>query len=224
MARKEDREKALEMRKKEMSYSQIKKALGISKSTLSYWLADYPLSKERIRELRDCNEQRIEKYRETMRRKREERLSIFYNQEKSKIFPINKKELYLAGLFLYLGEGGKSFSAKQLFMSNTNPAVIKFFIYWMENLLSFPRSKMSVQLHLYSDMDIEKEINFWSKTLGIDKNRFIKPYIKESLSTRINHKGAFGHGTCNLRAGNARDMERVLMALKAINDYYIKRK
>jgi len=159
-----------------------------------------------------------------MRKKREERLSIFYNQEKLKIFPINKKELYIAGLFLYLGEGGKSLSTKQLLMSNTNPAIIKFFIYWMENLLSVPRSKMSVQLHLYSDMDIDKEIYFWSKTLGIEKSRFIKPYIKESLSTRINHKGTFGHGTCNLRAGNARETERVFMALKAINDYYIKKR
>jgi hypothetical protein len=159
-----------------------------------------------------------------MRKKREERLSIFYNQEKLKIFPINKKELYLAGLFLYLGEGGKSLSVKQLLMSNTNPAIIKFFIYWMENLLSVPRNKMSVQLHLYSDMDIDKEIDFWSKTLGIEKSRFIKPYIKESLSTRINHKGAFGHGTCNLRAGSARETERVFMALKAINDYYIKKR
>jgi DNA-binding transcriptional ArsR family regulator len=223
MARKEDREKALEMRKREMSYSQIKKALGISKSTLSYWLADYPLSKERIRELRDCNEQRIERYRETMRKKRQDRLDIFYKQEKLKIFPINKKELYLAGLFIYMGEGAKSQNLKQLLISNTNPAIIKFFIYWAEKSLLISRDKMSVQLHLYSDMDINKEIDFWSTTLKIKKSQFIRPYIKESLSTRINHKGAFGHGTCNLRAGNVREAERVLMALKAIDDYYIKK-
>jgi len=224
MARKEDREKALEMRKREMSYSQIKKVLGISKSTLSYWLADYPLSKERIRELRDCNEQRIERYRETMRKKRQDRLDVFYKQEKLKIFPINKKELYLAGLFIYMGEGAKSQSLKQLLISNTNPAIIKFFIYWAEKSLLISRDKMRVQLHLYSDMDINKEIDFWSTTLKIKKSQFIRPYIKESLSTRINHKGAFGHGTCNLRAGNVREAERVLMALKAIDDYYIKKR
>ncbi|MDD4531104.1 MAG: helix-turn-helix domain containing protein [Candidatus Pacebacteria bacterium] len=224
MARKKDRETALELRKKGMSYSQIKNTLNLSKSTLSNWLRDYPLSKERIRELRDCNEQRIERYRETMRRKKEARLSIFYNEEKAKILPINKSELYLAGLFLYWGEGSKNQNTKQLLISNTDPAVIKFFIYWLEKSFSVLRNKMCVQLHLYSDMDINREIDFWSKTLGIGKSQFIRPYIKESLSTRINHKGAFGHGTCNLRAGSARDAERVLMGLKAIRDCYIKKK
>jgi len=43
MARFQDKEKALALRKQEMSYSQIKSILGISKSTLSSWLRDYPL-------------------------------------------------------------------------------------------------------------------------------------------------------------------------------------
>jgi len=51
MARIQDREKAIALRKQEMSYSQIKKVLGVSKSTLSYWLKDFPLSKERVEEL-----------------------------------------------------------------------------------------------------------------------------------------------------------------------------
>ena len=41
MARKKDKQKALTMRKKGMSYSQIKEKLGISKSTLSGWLQAY---------------------------------------------------------------------------------------------------------------------------------------------------------------------------------------
>lgn len=78
MARFKDREKALILRKQGMSYSQIKKILKVSKSTLSLWLRNYPLSKQRIRKLRDWNEQRIEKCRETKRKKKEERLKQFY--------------------------------------------------------------------------------------------------------------------------------------------------
>jgi len=221
MARREDKQKALEMRKREMSYSQIKKALGISKSTLSSWLKDYPLSEKRIRELRD-SDQKIERYRETVRKKREARLDAFYKEEKAKIFPIGKRELYLAGLFLYWGEGAKSFLSGKLMVSNTDPAVIKFFIYWLEKSLGISRERMKVQLHLYSDMDIDKEISFWSEMLKVDKKQFIRPYIKESLSSKINHKGGFGHGTCNLGVGDARLCERVLMALKAVGDCYIK--
>jgi len=221
MARRMEKQKALEMRKREMSYGQIKKALGISKSTLSNWLKDYPLSEKRVRELRD-SEQKIEKFRETMRKKRDARLSIFYHEEKLRVFPINKRELYLAGLFLYWGEGLKSQTSAKLLISNTDPAVIKFFIYWLEKSLGVTKDRMRVQLHLYRNMVIDKEIDFWVKTLGLDKSQFCRPYIKNNLSSKINHRGGFGHGTCNLGVGDARLSERVLMALKAISDCYIK--
>ncbi len=76
MARKEDKQKALIMRKKGMSYSQIKEKLGVSKSTLSGWLYNMPLSEQRIRELQADSPIRIEKYRNTMRAKRETRLDV----------------------------------------------------------------------------------------------------------------------------------------------------
>ncbi|MBU3934574.1 helix-turn-helix domain-containing protein [Patescibacteria group bacterium] len=219
MAKFADRERALALRKKEMSYSQIKKILKVSKGTLSIWLKDYPLSKQRIRELRDCNEQRIERYRETMRRKKEKRLDIFYAKQKKNIFPINKRELYIAGLFLYWGEGSKTPLA-HLSISNTDPSVIKFFLNWFKRVLKIPKEKLRFYLQLYSNMNIDKEITFWSKILNVPKNQFSKPYIKNSSSTRINHRGSFGHGTCNITLGSARISEQVSMAIKAISDKF----
>ena len=103
MARILDREKALLLRKRGESYSQIKKQLGISKSTLSYWLRDYPLSKERVSELRDWNEHRIENFRATLKKKRENRLRETYVEQQKSIFPLTQRELFLSGLFLYWG-------------------------------------------------------------------------------------------------------------------------
>jgi len=220
MARFKDRKKAISLRKQGMSYSQIKKKLKVSKSTLSLWLRDYPLSEQRIKELRDWNEQRIEKCRETKRKKKEKRLKSFYQQQKGFIFPINKRELYLAGLFLYWGEGKKSDPTK-LSISNTDPSVIRFSITWLTKSLKVPREKLKVHLHLYKDMDVKKEIRFWSKILGIPKKQFNKPYIKKTFRKAINHKGEFGHGTGNVTFGNARISEKILMAIKAISDKYL---
>ena len=218
MARLKDREKALALRKeKQMSYSQIKKTLGISKSTLSYWLRDYPLSQQRISELRDWNEQRIEKCRETKHKKKEERLLKFYKEQRGRIFPLSKREFFLAGLFLYWGEGSKC-SPTRLSISNTDPSIIKFFIAWLTRTCDVSKEKLRVHLHLYKDMDIQKEIQFWSKILDIPKKQFNKPYIKKGSTKRINHKGSFGHGTCNLQIGGARMSEKVLMAINAISD------
>ena len=108
MAKFKIRERAVLLRKEGKSYSEIKSLLKVSKSTLSLWLRDYPLSQEKIRELRDWNQKRIENYRETRRRQRESILNDIYKHEKDVILPLSKRELFLTGLFLYWGEGGKT--------------------------------------------------------------------------------------------------------------------
>jgi len=80
MARKKEREKAIQLRLEGKSYTEIKQKLGIGKGTLSGWLHDYPLSSERIKELRDNNPKRIENFRNTMRKKREGQLEIMYKR------------------------------------------------------------------------------------------------------------------------------------------------
>ena len=219
MSRLKDREKALTLRKQGMSYSQIKKILKVSKSTLSLWLGDYPLSRQRIRELRDCNEQRIEKYRETMKRKKEERREKIYKIQKNNILPLNKRELFLAGLMLYWGEGTKC-RMTSLGISNSDPSVIKFFIYWITKILLSPKNKIKIQLHLYNDMNMDEETKYWSNTLKIPKEQFNQPYIKKTSSKRINHKGSFGHGTCQVRAGNTPLAEKIFMSIRTISERY----
>jgi len=219
MAKFKKREKAIALRKeKQMSYSQLKKILKVSKSTLSLWLRNYPLPEEKIKELQK-SEAVIERIRNTKRQKREERLKQFYEEQRKLIFPLTGREYFLAGLFLYWGEGSKR-QPTMLSISNTDPSIIKFFIIWLTKSLKIPKKKLRVQLHLYKDMDIKDKINFWSKKLKIPLSQFAKPYIKKTLSTRINHKGGFGQGTCNLRVGNARLSEKILMALEAISNKY----
>jgi hypothetical protein len=154
-----------------------------------------------------------------MREKKEERLNEFYAEQKKIILPFTKRDLLVAGLFLYWGEGSKTLSSS-VSVSNTDPSVINFFAYWAANVLKVPKEKMHVTLHLYDDMNIPKEIEYWSKKLTIPKKQFTKPYIKQSSIKAINHKGGFGHGTCNLRIANARLSEKVLMTIKAISNEY----
>lgn len=47
------REQTIKLRiEKYLSYGEIRKRLGVPKSTLSYWLREFPLSEERILALR----------------------------------------------------------------------------------------------------------------------------------------------------------------------------
>lgn len=212
-----EKRKALELRRLGKSYGQIRQELGLSKSTLSVWLRKHPLTQEQIRLLNGSNQARIEKYRHTMRLKRERKLKRYYSEIKKKILPFSKRELFLAGLFLYWGEGGKT-ERGAVTISNTDPAVLRFSLLWMREALDISREKIQVLLHLYSDMVIEEEMGFWSKTLCIPRTQFVKPYIKKSKRADLDEKG-FGHGTCNLRVCNTIIKEKILMGIKAVVDY-----
>jgi len=223
MARIKDREKAIALRKQEMSYSQIKKVLGVSKSTLSYWLKDFPLSKERVEELQrkgwEKSEASREKFRITMRKKKEERIADAYKVQKKFLLPLSKRDLFIAGLMLYWGEGTKS-HMYALELANTDPAVMKLFIHWLTKSLKAPKDKIKVRIQLYKDMDIDKTLQFWSKTLYIPLCQFVKPQVKKSSSKRINHKGSFGYGTCSAKICNVLLAEKIHMGIKVISDTY----
>lgn len=219
MARLKDREKAIKLRLEGKSYSQIKMIIGVNKSTLSYWLKNYPLSEKRISELRDKNPIRIEKYRNTRRKKKEERLRKTYFKEKKKILPLSKRDIFIAGLFLYLGEGTKTMDTRTS-LSNTNPSAINFFITWLTKSLKVSLRKIKIYLHLYSDMSVNREIGFWSKALSIPKSQFTKPHIKKSKMEKINYRKGFNHGTCNVIVENARLTERVFAGLKVLESKY----
>ncbi len=216
MARKIDKQKALELREKGWSYSQIKEKLGVNKSTLSGWLHDKPLSEERIRELRDFSPQRIERYRNTMRKKKEARLREVYEKVSKEIGSLSKRDLFLAGLFLYWGEGTKM-QQGTVTLTNTNPAMLKVYIQWLE-IFGVCRKDLKVKLHLYSDMDIEKSSQFWAKELKIPIRQFRKPYIKKTVLTSITYKNGFGKGTCCVMFDNRDLWEYITMSLKYLSE------
>lgn len=217
MARFKDKEKAVKLRLQGKSYSQIKSSLKVSKSTLSYWLKDFPLSEERTRELRDRNPKRIERYRATRAKQRQQRFDRIYKEEERKILPFKNRDLFIAGLFLYWGEGGKT-KYSELCVSNTNPSVIKFFIKWLIEVVNAPKEKIKIRLHIYKDMSVKKEINFWIRELSIPKNQFRKSYIKKSNRASITYKTRFHHGTCNAMISDVNIAQKIFASLKIVED------
>lgn len=214
------RRQALHLRQQGKTYSEIRQELGVPKSTLSDWLGNYQLTKEQFALLTKKRNYKklvaIEKTRIVKQKKRETRLQLIYSEQKSQWSSLSQKELELAGIFLYWGEGNKSLQGA-LSLNNTDPKVLRFTLYWMTRGLKVPKENIKVYLHLYSDMDQEEEIRFWSNQLQIPLPQFAKPYIKQSKRTEIDQKG-FGHGTCGLAVNNIRLKEQVIMAINAVAD------
>jgi hypothetical protein len=214
------RQKAIDLRGQGKTYGQIKSELQVSKSTLSNWLNKYSLSEEQLGLLKQNKEQSrqlaAEKNRITKQNKRKSRLNSAYREEQKRWKPLTQRELELAGLFLYWGEGAKLINGP-ISLNNTDPDVMRFTLFWLIKALRVPREKIEVFLHLYQDMNIKEEMEYWSRELKIPLTQFAKPYIKKSSRLGIGHKG-FGHGTCGLRVSSILKKEKIMMAIKAIAD------
>ena len=173
----------------------------MSKSTLSVWLRPFPLSEERIVELKRAgwskSEVKIERYRATMRKKRNDKDQKEYDKYLKHFTRIPQNTFFASGLMLYLAEGGKT-SNYSVSLANTDPRIIKFFIKWLRGFFSVPRARLRAQLHLYENMNIKKETEFWKNELGFERNQLYKPYITRYKKASFLYRESFRHGTCSL--------------------------
>jgi len=208
---------AIKLRRAGKSYEEIRSIIPVAKSSLAYWLRNYPLNQKQIEKLtRRYKTRQIENYRKTMRKKRESRLLQTYKEQAKHLLPLSKRELHIAGLFLYLGEGAKQTSS-HITVSNTDPGIVKFVFYWYTKVLDIPKTKIKVGLQLYKDMDIKKEMKYWSRLLNIPLSNFWKPYVKNSITQDIDHSG-YRHGTCSLYYGSVPLHAKIMMGIKCILD------
>ena len=215
------REQVIKLRLQGQTYGQIRKQLDVSKSTLSDWLSKLPLTEEQLKVLSQNKKRSLElgreKVREVFRNKRLNRLKQTLDNQMKDLLPLSDKELFLTGVFLYWGEGAKKHGSVTI--SNTDPRVVIFALYWMTESLKIPKEKIKINLHLYKDMNVEEAINFWSTILDIPRDQFRKPYIKKTNREGLTYK-SYGHGTCRLYAGSVELSEKIAMSIKAISDYY----
>lgn len=209
---------AEKMRLEGHSYSSIQKKIGVSKSTLSSWLREIPLSDTRLRELRDFNPVRIEKTRQTKLLKKQTRRDLVFEKVKCD-FKVNKTPFFKEGFYLYWGEGTKT-AEYTVALTSSDPAIIKFFISWLL-ILGVEKADMRVKVHMYSDQEEGHVLKYWAQKTTLEKRQFYKFYIKKSDQDRKTYKGTFGNGTCSVLYHD-RDTYEYVMAgiryLRKIND------
>ena len=152
-----------------------------------------------------------------MREKKKEVEQETYENEKKYLGNVTEKSLYVAGLMLYLSEGAKK-KDSQLVLANTDPVIIRFFLKWCEKFLSINKEESRVQLHLYENMNIEKECKFWQNALGIHSGQFYKPSIRELKKGSFTYQATHGHGTCSLYVPGVKRVRKVMQGIRAFMD------
>ncbi|OHB18859.1 MAG: hypothetical protein A2854_03325 [Parcubacteria group bacterium RIFCSPHIGHO2_01_FULL_56_18] len=185
---------AIEMRKAGHSYNYIAPKVGVSKSTLSIWLADVPYTPN----LATIN--RIGKARaasvEVKRRLKQETFERAKKEAQNDVQSVSTRDLFMLGLGLYIGEGAKSPSATSFV--NSNLAIMNLIIRWFTESIGLPKRNLRMRLHVYPDTDQEQSLEFWSSQTGLSEDQFFRPVVDVRKDKKANKSGKLPYGTAHL--------------------------
>lgn len=164
---------AEKMRRKGYSYSIISQKLGIAKSTLSCWFGDklFIPNKETLARIQRGPIKSAE-------RRHNQKVSNIEDLKKlgaAEIEKLGKRDLFLLGLGLYLGEGSKSHETIRII--NADPNIIKLAIRWFRESCGLTNENITIALHLYPDNNIDSCLKFWRRETGLATKNFRKTQI-----------------------------------------------
>ena len=171
-----DKVEALELRKEGKSYSEITRALGVSKGTLSFWFKGFDWSQDlaKYNHVFNYSPEKIL----LMHKARGRKLGKLYEEmriQAEQEFDLHKNEtLFIAGLIAYAGEGDKTHD-NLLRIANTDPRIHLIFKRFIEMYYPQFAEKLRVSILLYPDLDSSECLQWWSASLSIPVEQFHKP-------------------------------------------------
>lgn len=190
------REDAQNLRDAGYSYNMIYIKLGVAKSTLSNWFKDRPFrpNKEVIRRIQYGPIKSAEK----SHNKKVAEINYLMKVGVKEIGALSKRDLWLLGVGLYLGEGTKTYENVRII--NSDPTIVKLAIKWFKEICGVNEDNITVTLHIYPDNNIEKCIRFWIKITGLPYKNFRKTQIdtRKDKSSIRRKKLLFGTAHINV--------------------------
>ena len=172
------------LRRQGLSIQEIAAKLDVSKSTVSLWARDVPLSKAAQRRLVDRSRRGRQKGLLANQERRKLRDKRIFQQAKGIIgtIPQSKEQSALVCALLYWCEGGKTEGSIQF--ANADPLLVKTFLHCLRLAFELDEKKFRVCLHLHEYHDVEKQMIFWSQATGIHRTQFLKSYRKPHTGKR----------------------------------------
>ncbi len=107
---------------------------------------------------------------------------------------ISKRDSFIFGLGIYLGEGSKS----AIRISNSDPRIIKFSLNWFKDHFGLSDNNFRIRLHIYPDKNDDESIRYWSKVVDLDKKYFFKSYVDKRTNKNKDRQGILPYGTAHL--------------------------
>ena len=187
------KEQVFALRKNGFSYTYISSKTGLSKGTLSGWLTDVPYTpnKETVTSFGKARAAASARRAQL----RQDSIREIRKIAESDIDKISRRDLFMFGLALYLGEGCKSNS--QVRMVNSDPRIIQTTITWFK-MLGVKRDQFKLRVHLYPDSNVKQCLQFWSQTTSIPLSQFQQTHIDTRTDKKEKKRRKLPFGTVQL--------------------------
>ena len=196
----EEKQRARELRGLGWSYNDILKEVGVSKSTLSLWLRDIPLTEEQIAALACKFRAGREKFIHTMRVRRDTRWAGYHREAEAEYATLSQDPTFMFGLALYIGEGSKT-KQNDMYITNCDPRVIQkgleFFL-----KIGIPYTSLRCAIHLHPGLSIEGAENRWRGVTGLPETQFHQTSVALSSASGGKKGNIQVYGTCQIGASH----------------------
>jgi transcriptional regulator with XRE-family HTH domain len=168
--------KATRLRRKGLSYNEIRKKIGVSKSTLSLWLKSVQLTEIQRNRLYTKQVEILNRGPRSQKERREREVNEIIRRAIAEIKrPLSFETHRLMGAALYWAEGSKG---KRFSITNSDPYLILFMVDWIEKIFEISPRTLKARLNIYPQQNDNEIKRFWSQLIGIPLENFGKSYVK----------------------------------------------
>ncbi|OIO29902.1 hypothetical protein COX93_02555 [Candidatus Nomurabacteria bacterium CG_4_10_14_0_2_um_filter_30_12] len=225
MSKYELKGEAQKLRREGYPINEIKKKLGLSKSTVSLWCRDIILTEEQYKKIKKEHIFKTQKGRligaQMNKNKRINAIKDANILGRKLIRKISKRELLLIAIALYWSEGSKSDRTSGFIFINSDPEMILVMKLFLINVLHIPLEEIvcSIQINRIHEERIDKVLNFWKKLLQLQNSQFRKPYYVNTKVNKVYDNYENYYGICRLAVRKGMNLKyRMLGLIKAIKE------
>lgn len=224
MIKQEEYNKAIKLRTEGKSLGEISNFLKISKSTASRWCKNIIISEKIKSNLEEKRKEQSKKALMIINKKRanktKKELVYYYAKGKEDIKNINKRDLLIAGISLYWGEGYKK-GNNEFGITNSDPKIICLIMKWLKDIYLIKKEDLilRVSINKIHKHRLEDILDYWSDTTKIPKTQFTKTsFIKSKTKKEFADPNNY-FGTLRIKVRKGRMLrERILGSISQLAD------
>jgi hypothetical protein len=207
-----EKERAIELRKRGFSYSEVLKEVPVAKSTLSLWLREIGLSKKQKQRL---TEKKLLSALWGAEKRKQTRIDItqeIKNKAKREISNLTKRDLFMIGIALYWAEGHKEKDRGSLVrFGNSDSKMIRIFLKWLREVCEIDNKDISFRIYLHevAERKLDEVKQYWANVTRFPKESFQKvTWKRNKINTNRKNKGENYYGLLSVYVKNSVNLNR----------------